>query len=239
MERSLVVLLCAFGVAQSALAQLGEWKISLGARATYTSTSKIFYNPEAPSADARSQHLALDHVFGGGIDIRVRHADDDFFIILSAEYLSKLQLQSQFVALSNPPLRVQVKDGFSLIPIELGGYVYIPVGSEKIRLAMGGGIGVYVAQRILNVAGVEAVMEETPVGYGIHVESLADYRILPWLLVQGQMRFRDPEVVTTSRYALSAVQHGDGTLVFPQDSFKTKINVDGISLGLGIVVDLF
>lgn len=239
MKRCLWVFLCAFGVAQQVSAQLGDWKISLGVRASYTTTSKIFYNPDAPTADARSQHLALDNVYGGAMDVRLNPGGNDFFLILSVEYLSKLQLQSQLVALANPPQRVQVKDGFQLIPVELGGYVYIPLGSETIRLAMGGGFGLYIAQRVLNVAGVEAVMENTPVGYGIHVESMADYRIQPRISLHGEMRFRDPEVVTTSRYERPSIEYGGGTLAFPQESFKTKINVDGISFGLGIVVDLF
>lgn len=220
-------------------AQITDWSLSVGVRGSYTTSSKVFANPDSPSPDVRSQYLDFSNIYGGGIEFRFKNPDDNFFVSLSVEYLSKRQEQSQLTALTTPARRVDVTDGFRLIPVELGANIFIPLGSEKVRMAMGGGLGLYYGQRILSVAGANARQQNKPISYGIHVESSFDYRIVSRISVRAEMRFRDPEVTTENQFEESTVLVNGAPVRLPQNSFKTKINVNGLSFGLGVVFDIF
>jgi len=220
------------------VAQASSWTLSIAAKANYTTTSRVFYNPDSPSNEIRSQYAALENIYGAGVEVRLKLPNDNFFISLSTEYLSKLQEQIQTVAFVGPPRRAPVKDGFRLIPVELGANIFIPIGSETIQVSMGGGVGLYYGTRILSVAGVDAPQQNKPVGFGIHVESSFDYRVLPWFAVRGEMRFRDPELTTENRFDKSLVLYNGAAIAFPSNVFRTRINVNGLSFGVGIVVDI-
>jgi len=220
-------------------AQHDGWHFSVAGLGGYTTTSKVFYNPDSPSSDIRSQYTSVDNIYGGGLELRVGRTDYNFFLALKIEYLSKLQDQIQPVAYTGPPIPAPVKDGFRLMPIELGVNMYVPLGTEQARLSMGGGIGAYYGKRILSVAGVDAPQVNDPVGVGIHVESSFDYRILKGFAIRGEMRFRDPEVTAENRFQGRSAVYDGKTILFPTNAFRTRINVNGLMFGLGIVVDLF
>lgn len=239
MRRFLLLTLVMIAGAGRLSAQITDWSFSVGVRGSYTTSSKVFANPDSPSPDVRSQYLDFSNIYGGGIEFRFKPPDDNFFISLSIEYLSKRQEQSQLTALTTPPRRVDVADGFRLIPIELGANIFIPLGSETVRMAMGGGLGLYYGERILSVAGAQARQQKKPIHYGIHVESSFDYRIASRISVRADMKFRDPEVTTESQFEENTIQVNGSTVKLPQNSFRTKINVDGLSLGLGVVFDIF
>jgi hypothetical protein len=219
-------------------AQHDGWHVSVAALGGYTTTSKVFYNPDSPSSDIRSEYTSVDNIYGGGLELRVGRSDDNFFLALKVEYLSKLQDQIQPVAYAGPPIPAPVKDGFRLTPVELGVNMYIPLGTENARLSMGGGIGAYYGKRILSIAGVDAPQQNHPVGIGIHVESSFDYRVLRGVAVRGEMRFRDPEVTAENRFQGRSAIYNGNTIPFPTSAFRTRINVNGLMFGLGIVVDL-
>ncbi len=221
------------------IAQSTDRVLTVVVRGGYTTSSKVFYNPEASSADIRAQYNALEGIFGGGIEVRYHWPEFNFFLTLSAEYLSKHRDQTQILGFSDPPLQVPFTEGFVLIPIELGANVYIPVGSEKFRVSMGGGIGAYYGEQLLTVAGIKAAMRNRPLSVGIHVESGVEYRVLPGIWLRGDMRFRDPEVRSVIRFEKLTTQYQGSTLTFSNNDFKTRIDVDGMSFGLGIVVEVF
>ena len=220
-------------------AQTSDWFLSAAFRGSYTTTSKVFYNPESPTPEVRNEHNIFDNIYGGGVEVRLQNLADNYFFALTVEYLSKLHEQAQLVALSNPPRTLPVTDGFHIVPIELGLNMFIPLGSEKVRLAMGGGLGAYIGNRIFSVAGVDARQLKRAIGYGIHVESSFDYRVNASFSVRGEMRFRDPEILTESRFDQSTVEYNGTIVAFPRDPFKSRINVNGLTFSLGLVLDIF
>jgi hypothetical protein len=220
-------------------AQTNERFLSVALRGTYTTSSKVFENPDAPSNDMRGQYTALDNIYGYGLEVRVKIPEPSISLSLATEYLFKQDESGQLVGFTSPPRRLTVREGFKLIPIELGAQIPVPLGSESFRLAIGGGVGAYIGRRILNVAGAEAVQQNKPMSYGIHVETNFDYEVFPRVLARAEMRFRDPEFITESKFEQQATQ-SNGVLVFlPQSPFRARVNVNGITFGAGIVLELF
>jgi len=215
-------------------AEAQEHAFSFTLRGGYTTTSKIFYNPDSPSPDLRGQYTGIDNLYAPGFEIRWMIPGHSIAISLAAEYLSKFDEETQLVGFLNPPRALPVKEGLRVVPIELGALTFIPLGSDKVRLTMGGGIGMYVGRRYLTIAGVEAAQQNKPVSFGIHVETSFDYRITSGLFARLDMRFRDPEYTTESRFQQEATQYGGVLILLPRDPFRAKINVNGLNFGLGL-----
>lgn len=239
MRRSILSVLAVLLLLGKLPSQTKESSFSFALRVTYTSTSKVFTNPDSPFGDLRGQYNALDNVYGAGGEIRWRVPGQSFALSISAEYLSATGSQTQLVGFTSPPQRLPVEEGFRLVPVEVGAQVSIPLGSERVELTMGGGVGAYIGTRFLKVAGVRAVEKNTPITYGIHVGTSFDYRIEPWLFVRAEMRFRDPEFTTESKFEQPATQYGKVLVLFPQAPFRARINVNGLNFGLGVGVEVF
>ncbi len=229
----LVVLMC-----QALYAQLGDLRLSLSGRGSYTTSSKLFYNPDSPSPTVRAQHLPFEDIFGWGIELRIQRAQDSYFLSLSADVLSTVARQNQLIALTNPPQVLPVREGLVAIPIELGLNTFVPIGSDKVRLFMGGGVGIYYAERILQVAGVNASRKNRPVSFGIHVVSGVEYQIIPRFALKADVRFRDPEISTINRFDQQSTVFNGKVISFPRGDMKTKINLDGLNFGIGVVVEV-
>lgn len=239
MRRSILSVLALVVLLGRLSSQTQETSFSFALRGSYTSTSRVFINPDSPSGDLRGQFNSIDNIYGTGVEVRWKVPGHSFALSLSAEYLSKTSAQDQLVGFTSPPRRLPVEEGFRLIPIEIGGQAFIPLGSDHVQLTMGGGVGAYVGSRFLKVAGVEAAERNTPVYYGIHVETSFDYRIRPGFFVRGEMRFRDPEFTAESEFTQPATQSGGVLVLFPRSPFRARINVNGLNFGLGVGVEMF
>jgi hypothetical protein len=220
-------------------AQTSENIFSIAIRGTYTTSSKIFDNPDSPSSDLQGQYVALDNIYGPGVELRINIPGQSVALTVSAEYLSKQDEEAQLVGFTAPPRRLSVKEGFKLIPIEVGASVPIPLGTEGMRLSIGGGVGAYIGKRVLNVAGADAPQQNRPVSYGIHVETNFDYLVLPHIFARAEMRFRDPEFTTESKFEQKATLSNGVLIQLPQEPFRARINVNGITFGLGLAYELF
>ena len=239
MRRSILSVLAIVVLLGRLSSQTQETTFSFALRGSYTSTSRVFINPDSPSGDLRGQFNSIDNIYGTGAEIRWKVPGHSFALSLSAEYLSKTSSQDQLVGFTTPPRRLPVEEGLRLIPVELGAQVFVPLGSDRVQLTMGGGIGAYLGSRFLKVAGVEAAERKTPVSYGIHVETSFDYRIRPGLFVRGEMRFRDPEFTSESEFTQPAAQSGGVLVLFPRAPFRARINVNGLNFGLGVGIEMF
>jgi len=218
--------------------QAGDKNLSAILRGNYTTSSKIFFSPNAATEELRNQYFELEGVLGFGVELRYQWPGESFFFTLSADYLSKVREQEQFVAFAGPQTRYPVVDGFFLIPVEFGVHTYIPLGSETVRFSMGGGVSVYYGERIFRVADVDVAMQNRPIGVGIHIASGFEYRLVSGILLRGDMKFRDPELKTVSRYTQAETTYDGNRLSFPLNDISGRINVNGMTFSLGVVVEI-
>lgn len=214
------------------------WAVSVVARAMVTTSSKLFLNPDATSPELRTEHTPLNSVYGGGIDFRLKFPEDHFFFTLSVEYISTTREETRLDASISPPRRVPVDEGYLLIPVEIGAHLFIPLGSETWKVSMGGGIGAYYGERIYRVAEVPAEPRGNRFAFGIHVGTQTEYRLLNRLSVAAALKFRDPEINAVNRFETVSTVYRNNVIVFPKGDMKSRINVDGMTVSLGLVVDL-
>ena len=119
---------------------------------SYTTTARIFPNPTALSSFARNEHTVVDGLTGFSAEVQIPIPISDFSVGVSVEYLSFIEEGVKTISLGGVPRDLPIRDGFILIPIELRGIISIPIQSETVRLTMAGGMGAYLADRVLEVA---------------------------------------------------------------------------------------
>lgn len=194
-----------------------EDNYSLSLKFSYTTSSKIFLNPNSADLLIRGKYLSIDNIYGGGIELRRKINDTQIQVGLSVDYISKLE----------DVQRTNSKDGFWAIPIELTGYFYIPIVEGDLKIFLGGGGGYYIGERTYYISKTKAQVLERSPGTGIHIIGGVDYFFYNRLGIRSQMKFRDVQFKTTSRI------NNQNT-----SDLKSQTNIDGMTIELGLVYSI-
>jgi hypothetical protein len=209
-----------------------EWSLSLNT--VYTTTAKVYLNPNSADAVLRNNSIPLQGIVSLQAEI-MYELQDDILFGLSTEYMRSTTSGFDLTAYSGDrTISVLVQDGFLLIPIEFSGYYLLPFSTEKFNFLMGGGIGYYIGEHIRKFGDVQVSNIARPTAYGIHVILIMDYAIQEFLSVRGEMKFRDPQFNVTSKYDRINVNYNGSLIRLGTETFNSKINVDGISFIIGM-----
>lgn len=206
---------------------------SVGVNAVYTTTAKLYLSPKSSDPVLRNKYFSLAGITDPSVYLRYR-LTDDLIIGLSTEYMEKTAVGWNLTVFSgNRTVTVPVTDGFLMIPLELSLHYLIPFSSEKFKFLMGGGAGYYYGRQIRKFGSAEVISTESSFAYGIQVSVSMDYAATSRLFVHSEMKFRDPQFTVSNRYTRDQVQYNGGIVSLPQNSFYSKINVDGVTFLIG------
>ncbi len=206
-------------------------------RTTLVSSSRVFDNPNAQDIVDRDHYDFVDNLLGGGIQYRLEFPEQNILLTFSVEYASRLLDQtSPFLTSTHQLIELPVKRGVRFIPVEIGAETNVPLIENTLRLTMGGGFGIYYADRVYAINGVSMNSERLPIGYGIHIESGFDYRVYQNIGLRAEMTFRDPEITSENKFNANFIQVGNYQIPVNNISPTTKINVHGVSFTLGVLI---
>jgi len=210
------------------LAQPGPVSIELfGA---YTTSSKLFPYPNDPSEVRQAFYLSLTDIFHVGLDFRTYVHSFDVQVGVATELIQKTETSQASVGSASVPVR----DGFRAFPIELTGYFTLPIGNDKIRIYLGGGIGLYTGQRIYQYASATSAVKDRTAGFGIHVLCGGEYRIFERWSVRSELKVRDVQFESVNQFSESSVVYEGVVVPLPRDAFSSKFNIDGLSILTGV-----
>lgn len=227
---SLVGLIVAFGMlAVCQPVKAGDKPFGIGIRFHYTTSSRLFANPDARDDVIRNSYMEMDDVFGFGVAFR-RDISESIQMGLSLEYLTK---KTKGV---DGRTKLPVEDGYRLFPIEITGYFIIPIGSQTVNTYVGGGGGFYFGDRIRMVGGVSSGTVSRPMSFGIHVLSGVDFFVNETFSVRGEMKFRDPQFETESKFAQGTIEYDGRMYSVSTEAFKSRMNLDGIVFAIETVL---
>lgn len=222
----LLLLLC------TARAPAGGRAYSLAVVGTFTTTSKLFYNPTASDDLLRGQYLGIDNIFGGGINIRYELPAIHSAVGVSAEFLTR----TQEITFLPSVLSLTASDGFSVIPLECTGYFYIPVGGDALRFYMGGGLGMYLGTRKYEFPGATAETVDRTTGYGIHILTGLEYDLDQRISLRSEVKFRNAQFETVNQFHQPSITYNNTVIPLDQRPFPSRIAVDGMGIALALVV---
>jgi hypothetical protein len=201
----------------------------------YTTTARLFLNPNSSDITIRNQSFLIEDIFNPGLDFRYR-LTEPLIIGLNIEYMAKTSGGPNLRLFSgSSAATVNVEDGFLLIPIELSIHYLIPFSTESFKFFMGGGMGYYFGEHLRKFGDVEVENAERKSAYGIHVSISMDYVINNFIAVRSEMKFRDPQFTVRNKYTKELVNYRGQVFRVPQEFFDSKINVDGVTFVLGAV----
>jgi hypothetical protein len=198
----------------------------------YTATSKFFLQPNSADPILRTEYESLDGIYNISFELRYR-VIDQMIIGLGSEYIKKTHTNRNFILEGD---RINIVEGYELIPVELNIYYELPFSTEKFKFFMGGGGGLYFGKHLREFGDIEFVDNGSKIGYGINVAVGMDYLINELISIRGQMRFRDPELILNSRYSAPAVNYGDKKYLIPDSGFSSKVNIDGVTFTIGLAI---
>lgn len=206
-------------------------------RATTTVSGKAFPNPLSPSTIVRNDYVTVSDWYGVAAELLIP-LTQEFSVTTSVEVLWHLDEGNRPIALGGTLQTLPVRDGYLIVPLEVGVGIGIPISDETYRMTMSGGLCATFMNRIQEIAGVRAQNEGLPVAYGLFVGVSFEFRLMPGLFGHVSTRFRDPEANITTRYTQSTAEVDGRTIALPTEPMTTRLNVDGLSLSAGVMVDL-
>jgi hypothetical protein len=212
--------------------------ISVGVYGVYTTSASIFLNPNASDVVIRNQSFVIEDILNPGADIRIR-ISEPLIIGLNVENIEITESSPNLSAfVGGSVVRLNAEDGFRLIPIELTVYYLLPFSTEGWKFLMGGGVAYYNGEFIRKVGNTSVSNVNKEAEFGIQVSASIDYVPIDLVAIRFQMKFRDPQFTVTSQYDQQEIEYQGHTVILPEGSFETKINMDGITFMLGLAVQI-
>jgi outer membrane protein W len=229
----LVVLL-----SKSLFAQFGAGGIGIAVNAVYTTSAAIYLNPNSSNPEVRNRSFTLENIWNPGVDIKYRFTNE-FILGFNIEYMKKTGYAPNLTAFINNQVFVfEVEDGLSVIPIELTAHYYFPFSTEDFKFMMGGGLGYYIGEFIRKFQDVDLEITQRKFALGFHVSASMDYIIVENLSARLEMKFRNPQYTVTSKYSKTEVTYQGNIIQLPENAFDTKVDVDGLTFILGLVINI-
>jgi len=233
MNKVLLACFILFFSSFTSYSQYNEKNFSIGLSAVYTTTAKIYLNPNSSDLILRNNSFPLEDIINPGIEIRFR-LTGPLILGFNIEYIKKTEFGQNLTAISRGnTVRITVEDGFKLIPVELSLYYMLPFSTELFKFLIGGGAGYYLGEQVRKFADVEVKNISRKTAYGIHVIISMDYFVFENVSLRTEMKFRDPQFTVKSEYTKNETIYNGREINFPQSSFDSKINLDGVTFILG------
>ncbi len=205
----------------------------------YTSSSELFTSPNSPDEVLRTISVPMESVYSPSVDFRYRIMDE-VVVGLSFEQMKKrLAVRRVTVGTRTGVRSTEVQDEYTIYPVEFNLFYLIPFSTERFKFHLGGGFGFYFGNHKIyfdEFPGLELKNDSKDFSYGIQVSTGMDYMINNHFSIRGEMRFRDPELKMEKGDGNRRIEHNGNTFVVPQEVIESKINVDGVTFTIGLVL---
>jgi outer membrane protein W len=206
---------------------------SISLNGNYTTSAKIYLNPNSPDIDLKNRSNPVSDIFSPSLDIRYA-LTEEIFLGISTEYLYKVSGQFLTVLGTRGTESISIDDGFRLIPFELFLHYLLPFSTENFKFLIGGGAAYYYGSHVRKFGNEDISNVKRDFAYGIQVTTTMDYLINSFIAVRAELKFRDPEFETTNRYDKNTVNYNGEIIRLNREQFDSKINIDGITFTCGV-----
>ena len=238
MIKFFLIVLLPILISAGSFAQFSTGKIGIAVDAVYTTSAEIFLNPNSSNSEVRNKSFTLENIWNPGLDLRYRFSNE-FILGLNIEYVRKTANAPNLTAFIGSQVFVfEVEDGLSVIPIELTAHYHFPFSTEDFKFMMGGGLGYYIGEFVRKFQDVDLEITQRKFALGLHVSASIDYIIIENLSARFEMKFRNPQYTVTSKYSKTEVMYQGNAIQLPENAFDTKVDIDGLTFILGLVINI-
>jgi len=177
-------------------------------------------------------------IYHPGIEVRGK-LHEDIFLSLCSDYFKAVTDEQRLTVISDLiPKSVKIEDGFVAVPVELTLNYRLPFSGSEFKFYMGGGVGYYFGSHYRKIGDIEANNAERQHAYGIQVGLSMEYVYRENYILHAGMKFRDPQFNVKSTYSKRETDINGMHIYVAQESFDSKINIDGITFFMGVAFTL-
>ncbi len=200
----------------------------------YTTSGKVYLNPKSSDPSIRNRSYSIVDIYHPGIEVRGKLIDN-LFLSISADYVKAVTDEQRLTILTDLiPKSLKIEDGFIAVPVELSISYRLPFSDEHFKYYMNGGFGYYFGSHYRKIADIEVKNLERQQAYGIQVGWSMEYIYQERYIIHGGMKFRDPQFNVKSSYNKRETVINGQEIYVAQETFDSKINIDGITFFMGI-----
>lgn len=215
--------------------QYNDKDFGLSFSANYTTTARLYLNPNSIERLLREENIEIEDIYSYAFELRYR-VTESILVGLGTEYVEKTAKLVNVIGFPSQLAGVEINEGFTLIPIEISGYYFIPFSTESLKFYMGGGLGVYFGSYIREFGSVDVETVSRDFSWGIHGRIGLDYMFADFFSLRGEMKFRDPDFKMESKYTSDSFIYQGNVITLPQQPFVTRVNIEGMTFSLSAVV---
>lgn len=203
-------------------------KFTLVLYSTYVSSAEVQNNLNSSDQIERAALTDLKGGFGFGFELDYKPAlfNLDLICYISTDYL-KLDQKDIVYQFYNGVNIVTYKanDKFILIPAELGIKWPLPVSTDKFRIYIGGGAGLYLGTHTRYVDNLTSQKTGSKPGFSLNVLAGLDYYFEKNIAASFELKFREASFDTESKY---------NYITALPNPFSTRLIVDGVRVSAGL-----
>jgi opacity protein-like surface antigen len=210
-------------------------KFSLYLYGTYVSASELQNDPKSSNPIERDATVDLDGGYGYGgefmFDPGIYNLGIRFY--LSSEYLKIDQTDLELVFNNgSTEAKVPMREKFTFIPVEFGVKWNLPVGSDNLKIYIGGGGGVYFGNRTRFLQDMQSTTLYKKPGFSLNILSGLEYFIARNLSADLELKFREASFDVESGFDRNQIEI-NGIQFQLTNPFYSRIIVDGVRVSLG------
>jgi hypothetical protein len=211
-------------------------RFSVSVYGTYVSSAELMDNINSPVAFIRDASVELAGGYGYGAEFTYDPSIEGFDVLfyLSSEYLNVeddglLYRFDQDTLFAN----VRFTEQFKMIPIEGGIKWNLPISTQRVKIYIGGGAGVYFGERNRKLGPIKTTNISTNPGFSMNVLVGGDYFFTGNLSGNFEFKFREASFESEEDFGTDSIVVNGNTFML-ENPINSRILVDGVRLSAGI-----
>jgi opacity protein-like surface antigen len=214
----------------------GSGRFTLQVYATYVSAAELQNNIKSSISFLRDASIELKGGYGYGAELTYNPNISNFDVMfyVSSEYLKvkddELLLRFENDSATNV---VRFTEEYNMIPLEAGLKWNLPVSTERFRIFIGGGAGIYFGNRTRSVGQFSTSPVSRKAGLSMNVLAGLEYFIERNLSLDFEFKFREASFESQDRFDVDYITI-NGNIYNMDNPVYSRLLIDGTRLSAGI-----
>jgi hypothetical protein len=203
---------------------------------TYISSAELQndLNAESPFLRDASIDLAGGYGYGGEIlyDPGITNVGIKFY--LSSEYI-KVRDDELAFRFENDSASANVRfvEEYQMIPLEAGLKWPLPISSDKFKIYIGGGGGIYWGDRTRSIGSLKTEKISSTPGLSLNILSGIEYYVGRNLSLDFELKFREASFESENKFSQDYIIVNGETYAL-EKTVNSRIIVDGVRISFGL-----
>jgi opacity protein-like surface antigen len=211
-------------------------KLNLQVYAMYVSSAELQNNLGSSVSFLRDASIELKGGYGYGAELNYNPGINNFDVVfyLSSEYL-KVKDDGLLLRFENDSATSSVRftEEYNMLPLEAGLKWNLPVSTERFKIYIGGGGGVYFGNRTRTVGPYKSSAISRNAGFSMNVLAGIEYFVQRNLSLDFEFKFREATFDSKDKFDVDYITIG-GNVYSMDNPLYSRILVDGTRISAGI-----